>query len=121
MEDDTKIGMLYFGLMILIMLIIGFTLYCIITSLETSYIVIEGEVINSEAILKDNGELKYLLVTFDNNESYKIEIRDDIDLTVNSRLIIELGNTGTRFWVWDDYYYDDVYYIHNVVKVPENL
>ena len=46
------------------------------------------------------------------NEAY-------VDFTVNSKLYINIYNEDDAYWFWDKPYYDDVWTIDNVIKVPD--
>ena len=120
MDDEREYGWV-FGLIAVfcVILVMGIIFFSVFTGVDIDYVTIEGEIIDSETVIKENGEIDYLILTFDNGEIYKVGIGDDVDLTVNSRLIIELKNFGNRFWFWDDYDYDDIYYIDKIIKVPE--
>jgi len=87
-----------------------------ITSPEVIHEVIEGEVTNVEYVKyeSDNsfhtkGEIKYLVVTFNDEETYNIRYKGDIDFTVNSKLIIELSHIEGA----------DIYYIEQIIKIPD--
>jgi len=81
--------------------------------LTTEYTTIEGEVTDVETILNDDGSIKYLLVTLNDDESYKIGGKTgfdgDMDFTVNSQLIIELTK---------DIYSNDVWTVKAIIKAP---
>ena len=78
---------------------------------ETKFI--EGEVIDYKIISENNylgGKTNYLILTFDNNESYKFSIREEFyDFTVNSRLILKITKGGQEI-AWS---------IEQIIKVPE--
>ena len=88
---------------------------------ETRYIVVEGEITDVEYVMKDNGKIDYLVVTFDNGETYKVRtVERYTDFTVNSKLIIELSNGYKRTWFWEEFEpIDDIYSISDMVKVPD--
>ena len=53
-------------------------------------------------------------MTFDNGESYFIKTHDDIDWTVNSKLIVEIRMRtykGEPYW--------DYWFLEQIIKVPE--
>lgn len=86
---------------------------------ETRYIVVDSEITSIQTFENEDG-IDYLLITFENNESYKISPKSDMDFTVNSKLILELGNNYYRNWWWEDLEPDDdVYYVSKIIKVPE--
>jgi len=80
------------------------------------YEVVEGNVINVEPILNKDGSLNYFIVTFDNDVSYKIRTTDNVDFTVNSKIIIELKRS-----YWEDEEPDDFWYLKQIIKAPNNL
>lgn len=122
-NDVGEIGKLGMFLMVIIMGIMLFSVVVVVynssTSMDRRYEVVEGKIINSYPILDDNGQIDYLSVTFDNGKHYKIKINDDVDLTVNSKLVLELKYYVERDWFWNEYERDDdVYYIERIVKIP---
>lgn len=122
-NDVGEIGKLGMFLIVIIMGIMLFSFVVVVynssTSMDRRYEVVEGKIINSYPILDDNGQIDYLSVTFDNGKHYKIKINDDVDLTVNSKLVLELKYYVERDWFWNEYERDDdVYYIERIVKIP---
>jgi len=55
-----------------------------------------------------------MLVEFNHNESHKIHYKPDLDLTVNSKMMIEL--TQTYCWLEPK---DNIWSIANIIKVPD--
>jgi len=79
------------------------------------HVTIQGEVIDAD-FSNDN----YMIVTFDNGETYHISYYSglgDIDLTVNSTMAIRLRYNST----WFAPNTDEIWGITSIVKVPENL
>jgi hypothetical protein len=68
---------------------------------ETKYI--EGVVIDYEIVKEPNflgGTNDFLVLTFDNNETYKFHMDEDMyDFTVNSKLILRISKGGlSKSW-----------------------
>ena len=120
MEKKRKDLLIQFGV-IFVFCVVGFWFINIMVfGFESRYVVIDSEITNIETVIDDKGKLDYLIVDFDNNETYKISIgRDDVDLTVNSNIIIELGSSYERSWFWEDFKpSSDIFYISRVIKIP---
>ena len=84
------------------------------SSQDKTYIVIEDEIIDTSTVLNKDGSLDYITVTFSDGESYDIQPSKETDLTVNSRLIIELFRFNNK-----DYFDTDVWHIKSIIKVPD--
>ena len=80
------------------------------------YEVVEGNVISVEPILSKDGSLNYFIVTFDDDTSYNIQTSDDVDFTVNSKIIIELKRS-----YYEDEETGNLWYLKQIVKAPDNL
>ena len=90
-------------------------------SYHVYYEVVDSEIINTNIIQDDEGEIEYIEITFANGKIYKIRTNKDIDLTVNSRLVIEFANGERRNWFWEEFEpEDDIYSINQIIKVPDN-
>lgn len=86
---------------------IGAGIFAISTILTHETIIVEGEVVDAEAF--DN----YMLITMKNGEKYKIAYPgDNIDLTVNSKIIMKL--TNYNYFFIDDGIWNKV----SITKVP---
>ena len=124
MKDDFDEGGWWIGPLILIVMLstIVFVFVNISTGFESRYIVIDSEIVDVETIVKENGEIDYLLVTFANNETYKINPDNNVDLTVNSKMIIELKKNYTRRFFWEEFEPTDYPYdISKLIKIPCHL
>ena len=107
-------------LVVIIICILVIVAYNSSTMFERRYEVVEGKIINSYPIQDDRGKIDYLVVTFGNGETYKIKSgQTDLDLTVNSKLILELSREYKRSWWWEEYQpVDDYYVLQKLIKVP---
>jgi len=120
-ENDVSFVMVIIPIVITICIIASiFILSCIIASifilspsLVTEHKVIEGVVVDVVPVLDDKGGIDYLIVTFDNYESYKIQTNGDVDFTVNSEFILQL----TRVYL-DDEEPDDKWRLVQIIKKP---
>ena len=116
MKEDTKD---WIGAILIIALVLGagtFLMVNVSLSTRTYYEVVDSEISNTQIIQDDEGKIEYIEITFANGESYKVESNNDIDLTVNSRMIIEFGNLGRRNWFWEDFEpEDDIYFINQIL------
>jgi len=112
----------------IIVIVAVLLLLCFVLSLilypvfNTEYVVVEGNVVETKTFLKDNGDLDYIEITFDNGEMYKTQLETGrysdamFDFTKSSKLIVKLYKTHylfftpehSRFWKLD-----------TVMKVPE--
>ncbi len=113
-DDDIPVwAVLLIGLTLF--LVFGWISYSIITddSYEREYIIVEGVVTDVIPVTSDDGSIDYFYISFDTGEQYRIKSSQDLDLTVNSKFIIEL------------FYYpnlpEDFKFINQIIKVPENL
>lgn len=80
---------------------------------DKEYLVVEGTVIEVIPAIGDDGSIEYYHVYFDTGEKYRIKTAvRELDLTVNSKLIIEL--------YWYPNQGEDFKFISQIVKVPEN-
>jgi len=95
-----------------IVLIFGTTYYFLVDPMiPDEYLTIEGKIVNTETVLKDKGYIDHLILTFDTGKIIKVKRSFTTnDLTVNSRLILELGKE----------YEEDVWDIISIIKVPDN-
>ena len=116
-EDTTKCIM---GI-ILIIAFVGIFIFIIgIMQFGVDYVTINEEITNVEPIIGENGKVDYLNITFANGETYKVSFRArEIDLTVNSKLILQLGIGYDCSWWNSERDYDDYYFISKIIKVPE--
>ena len=105
--------------MVFVFIIIFLLSSSIIGTYEAFYETKNVDIINVDPIV-ENGEIEYLEITFADGDTYKTTLNDDIDLTVNSKLIIEFGNAWTRGFWWDEWDEpDDIWYISKIIKVPD--
>lgn len=107
------------GFIISMMLAIGIvvTAWLIMAdALESSYEykVIESNVVNIEPILETDGSIEYYNITFANGESYNIKTHENIDWTVNSKLIVEIHK---KYHHGEPTY--DYWYLESLTKVPD--
>ena len=56
-----------------------------------------------------------MIVTFDNGDVYNIDYFNNVDLTVNSKMRIELGYSS--FWMFPNN--DNTWRIYDITKVPD--
>ena len=118
-EDKEPSGIVFVIVMILIVACFIFLTYNFAFGIyDARYTVVDSKIIDIESIVNEYGELEYLNVTFENNETYKIKIYDDVDLTVNSDLILELKRFYRRTWVWEEFVPTDYYSINKIIKIP---
>ena len=81
----------------------------IFVTVEITNEIVEGEVIDAYA------EDYYVVVTFDNGETYNINFDSrELDFTVNSELHIKLIKRNWFLWPNND----DVWHVGGYVKVP---
>ena len=119
LSSSISFGLGIIGFMLLVVFI-AFVVSSTFWAFETRHITIDSEIASVEPITKD-GEIECLLVTFENGEQYKVGSGEtEVDLTVNSKLIIELQNMYHRNFWWEEFEpYDDVWYINQIIKVPD--
>lgn len=105
-----KIDKTFILVMAIIILIIVVVFGQMVLSIEDKTVI--GEV--TDTVFYDD----YMAVTFDNGESYNINYHgngfDSIDLTVNSRMRVELQYANPFFYP----NVNDVWIVINIVKVP---
>lgn len=126
MTDDFKIGdaLEFLGILLIVCLFIfGAVNYvmCIINE-QDIYKVIRGEVTNVDIVYDDDNTIHYLEVTVENEtniETVNVFTKYDMDLTVNSEIILELHETkySENFW-WNEAKGDNIWYITELIRVP---
>ena len=109
MEDWIK-GLLTMIVSVGVVGIIGFM---IVTwpDFGTEKIIVDSEITNVSYVTEN--EILFLNLEFESGEKYKVRVRTDVDLTVNSRLILELKRYTTDGEPDKDYWY-----LEKVIKVP---
>lgn len=86
---------------------------------EDRYTIVKGKITHVNPIENENGQIKYLVVTFSDGEIYRIVIKEDVDLTVNSNIILELRKGYERTFFWEDFEPLNNYYsIEKIIKIP---
>jgi len=73
----------------------------------------ETEIVTSE-VADSTFHKDYMTITFDNAKIYNIAYAD-IDLTVNSKINIQLEKSS--FWLWPNE--NNVWHIINIIKLPD--
>jgi len=112
MEEEKK-GLIVNSLVILgLVIVFAFLGYTILSddTYDKEYFVIEGKVIDVIPVIDDEGKIDYLHVYFDTGEKYRIKTNTDLDLTINSKLILEVY----RFPNLNE----DFIYIDKIIKAP---
>ena len=99
-------------LSIIVFIIITFALFIAIGAITAvvfqETIIVEGKVVN--AVVQRN----YIVLEMDDGNFYKIRFPgDNIDLTVNSKIVMRLTSYGPFYFFKDDIY-DEV----SIIKVP---
>jgi len=118
--NEDKVATLITVAMAFMFIVMGFIFANGILSYDIKYVTVDSEITNVDVVVDNSNEIDYLIVNFANGEAYKIRVDYDVDLTVNSRLILELGNAYHRNWFWEELEpNDDVYFINKIVKVPD--
>jgi hypothetical protein len=99
---------------ILYLVVMGVIILIGIKISETEAVVIEDELVNVSTILEDDGQrIKYIVLQFNDGSEYKVKPYMELDLTVNSKLILQLYR--------HTYIETDIWYVDRVVKVPNTL
>ena len=118
MNKDTLITIGLISMVVIVFSVIAYAIYYTESyfnaSFDKTYIVIEDEIIDTSTVLDDDGSLDYIVVTFSNGESYDIKPSKEVDLTVSSRLILELYHYNN-----EGFYDTDVWHIKSIIRVPD--
>lgn len=102
----------------IVVFLIVFVVYCGIAMWGAGEdIILEGEVTNVEIIKNaDETDIEYYLIYMNDEPTpYKILPSDDIDFTVNSKIVIRLGKVNPRLPIFSC---PDAYTINSIVKIP---
>lgn len=105
MKNENKI------LSILIVVLLCAISFIVWSGEITSYKLIEGKIVNVETIYKDDENIDYMVLYFDDGRTIKIyePVNNYYDLTVNSKQVIKLLKRP-----WDEHWT-----IYKLIKVPE--
>ena len=124
-EKDEEFGIWFYSFVIAFIILASVGIFLAVNqgiNWDKRYITVEGKIINTHPIVDENGQINVLSITFDNGKTYKVLFTEKygiLDLTVNSKLILELRGTYTRDWFWDELKpYNDIYHIEKIVKIP---
>ena len=101
---------------------VGLLQYTMTNIPQAEYTTIDSEIIDTQPIIGEDGELEYIWIVFENGDYYKVKIKDDTDLTVNSEMIIELQKEYFQDIFRNKFYKDsgEYYTISKIVKVPSD-
>lgn len=109
MKKSNVILLLFFFVIVVPLLYLSIT-----NELGRETKIVEGVVIDYEVVYENNflgGEKPFLILTFDNNETYKFSFPDrydEYDFTVSSKLILHITKGGQAI-AWN---------INQIIKVP---
>lgn len=112
-EENPLVGILF---TIVVLLVVGFFVFNTTQSHSSREIVVSGEITNADYDFK-NDEL-FVNITFNNTKNYNLKIYKDVDLTVNSTIVLKLRQYGSRGWVWEDFNWKEYYVIDRILKIP---
>jgi len=99
---------IFFGIIVMSIITCGFE--------EENTVIRSSNIVKYE--LKDNN----MLCITTENDIYNIDIYDvdNLDLTINSELYLELYRTDRSFWFWEEPLFEGNYYIDRIVKLPSD-
>lgn len=116
------------GAIIIIILMFGSAGFVIFNGLhcmvdrDVEYMTIKGEVLDTEVVLSELNEIQYLNLTIENESGIhyvNVWVRDDIDLTVNSKIIIQFQENKYHEWFfWTEKTGDGIWTMNKIIKVP---
>lgn len=117
MEDgDGRILLIIVGVTAFF-IFIGVVLFSMFTlmyaNVNPEYVTMQGEITSSE-VITEHGQVKYFLLSFNNQEPVKVNGYGNLDFTVHSKLVVELSRL--TFW----FYASDVYSVVSITKLPDN-
>ena len=121
-EKDKYYGFCKFLLFVILIVSAFVAVWIVSPDSEYEYTIVDSEIVNIQEILDDKGRIEYLNVTFNEssyNQTYKIRVYDDVDLTVHSKLIVELKRYKYReSRIINEWKYSEYYTISRIIKVP---